>query len=344
MKAYYNEIDPFAAAWLRELITAGHIAPGDVDERSIEDVQADDLKEYTQCHFFAGIGGWSLALRLAGWPDDRPVWTGSCPCQPFSVAGKQGGGDDIRHLWPVWFRLIRECGVNTVFGEQVEGAVGFGWLDRVFADLEDENYACGSAVLGAHSVGAPHIRQRLFWLADAERKDGGRRGLHRPREGFKTPVFGSPNKFSRDSSDGGLADADSRERNGIANGEGRQPNWQTPGRQQGDSEPWRHSENGGLPDTLRLGQPGQGRLVRPVSTATKENREVGGIEHDGRGHWGGAVAVPCADGKARLIEPGIEPLAHGIPARVGRLRGYGNSIVPQAAAQFVDAYMDTAPC
>ena len=84
---YYNEHDAKAAAWMRELIKEGLIADGDVDERSIVDVQPGDLAGYTQCHWFAGIGGWSLALRLAGWPDDRPVWTGSCPCQPFSSAG-----------------------------------------------------------------------------------------------------------------------------------------------------------------------------------------------------------------------------------------------------------------
>jgi DNA (cytosine-5)-methyltransferase 1 len=80
MTAYYNELDPFAAAWLRNLIAAGLIPQGEVDERSIEDVTPNDLAGFRQCHFFAGIGGWPLALRLAGWPDERPVWTGSCPC------------------------------------------------------------------------------------------------------------------------------------------------------------------------------------------------------------------------------------------------------------------------
>ena len=118
MPAYYNEIDLYAAQWLRNLISAGHIAPGDVDERSIEEVAADDLTGYDQCHFFAGIGGWAYALRLAGWPDDRSVWTGSCPCQPLSCAGQQQGPADARHLWPAFFRLIAECGPPVVAGEE----------------------------------------------------------------------------------------------------------------------------------------------------------------------------------------------------------------------------------
>ena len=73
LSAYYNEIDPKKAAWLRELISRGIIAPGDVDERSIADVRPADLAGYSQCHFFAGIGIWSYALRLARWPDEREV-------------------------------------------------------------------------------------------------------------------------------------------------------------------------------------------------------------------------------------------------------------------------------
>jgi DNA (cytosine-5)-methyltransferase 1 len=173
LSAYYNENDAYAAEWLRQLIVGGHIANGEVDERSIVDVQPDDLRGHAQCHFFAGIGGWSYALELAGWSDDRPVWTGSCPCQPFSAAGKNKGGADSRHLWPHWFRLICECRPAVIFGEQVEAAIGWGWLDAVCADLEGEGYATGAAVLPACGVGAPHIRQRVWFVADAEREFAG---------------------------------------------------------------------------------------------------------------------------------------------------------------------------
>lgn len=175
-RAYYNEINPFAAQWLRNLIDEGHIAPGDVDERSIRDVRPDDLAPYTQCHFFAGIGVWSYALRRAGWHDDRRVWTGSCPCQPFSNAGnvQRGGFADERHLWPEMHRLITECRPERVYGEQVASADGLAWLDLVWSDMEASNYAFGAVDLCAAGFGAPHIRQRLFWVGDSvsERLEG----------------------------------------------------------------------------------------------------------------------------------------------------------------------------
>jgi DNA (cytosine-5)-methyltransferase 1 len=164
---YYNEWDSFAAAWLKELIKDGLIPDGEVDSRSIADVEPSDLKGFTQCHFFAGIGGWSRALQLAGWSSDRPVWTGSPPCQSFSTAGKGKGKDDERHLWPVFFNLIRECQPPTVFGEQVAAAIRFGWLDDLQIDFEKEGYAAGAFVLPSGSIGAPHKRDRLFFVADS---------------------------------------------------------------------------------------------------------------------------------------------------------------------------------
>jgi DNA (cytosine-5)-methyltransferase 1 len=169
VSAYYNEIDPFCAQWLRNLIAAGEIPKGVVDERSIEDVRPDELGEFTQCHFFAGLGGWAYALDLAGWPRDRPVWTGSCPCQPFSAAGKGDGFADERDLWPAWQHLIAQQRPPTIFGEQVAAAIRHGWLDRTISDLEGCGYACGASVLQASGAGAWHKRDRLWFVADAER-------------------------------------------------------------------------------------------------------------------------------------------------------------------------------
>ncbi|HGM5047275.1 TPA: DNA cytosine methyltransferase [Serratia marcescens] len=174
--AYYNEIDPYAAQWLRNLIAAGHIAPGDVDERSIEDVKPDDLRNYTQCHFFAGIGVWSYALRNAGWPDDKPVWTGSCPCQPFSAAGKGDGFADERHLWPHFHWLISECRPQHVFGEQVASGNANAWFDLVQADVEAMGYAFGLVPFPSAGVGAPHIRDRAYWVANANGERWNRSG------------------------------------------------------------------------------------------------------------------------------------------------------------------------
>jgi DNA (cytosine-5)-methyltransferase 1 len=288
---YYNEIDKSAANWLRQLIKGGLIPPGDVDERSIVDVKPEELKNYVQCHFFCGIAGWPLALQLAQWPTDRPVWTGSCPCQPFSAAGKGLGQRDERHLWPAFFNLIRECRPQHVFGEQVASAIGHGWLDGVSADLEPEGYACGANVLGAHSVGAPHIRQRLYWVANSlrDRSQGG--GHEEPWQGaasvrLRSSDSGDSGRLAnslrprleghggderdRDESGrinplatgsasevcavGGVANPNSRKCDGIADGEGCKQHGPPSGRKQGDSEPEPCGELSGLGITDRYGR------------------------------------------------------------------------------------------
>lgn len=168
--AYYNENDRDTADMLRCLIREGHVAPGDVDTRSIEDVKPIEIKDYTQCHFFAGLGLWSLALRQAGWSDDRPVWTGSCPCQPFSKAGEGKGFADERHLWPSWFHLIRVLRPITLFGEQASNSRADEWLNLVQSDLEGESYAFGPVVLPACGFGAPQIRERSWFVGDSDIK------------------------------------------------------------------------------------------------------------------------------------------------------------------------------
>lgn len=348
---YYNEHDPKAAAWLRELIAAGVIPAGEVDTRSINDISAHELTPYAQCHFFAGIGGWSHALALAGWPSDRPVWTGSCPCQPFSAAGRGMGEADERHLWPVFRNLIGQCRPPVVFGEQVASAAGLQWLGGVCADLEAAGYAIGAADLCAASVGAPHIRQRLFWVADAGPQSA-RRRLCRSGEGIEATDERASNQPGGSGSAGGLADAvgeqefaaDSRGLHsepcgsGIAGG---LEHAESDGREQRRSQPDGRSLASGC-GLGGLGDADDARLEghrRFIELNDPEGRESAERYDPTASIWGGFDLIPCADGKARRIESGTFPLAHGIPGRVGLLRGYGNAIVPQVAAQFIQAYL-----
>jgi len=321
---YYNEIDPYAAQWLRNLIAAGAIPPGYVDERSIADVRPADLAEFTQCHFFAGIGGWSLALKLAGVDPSIPIWTGSCPCQPFSAAGKRKGTDDERHLWPVFRDLIAQCKPPVVFGEQVASADGRNWLATVRTDLEALGYAAAGADLCAAGVGAPHIRQRIYFVGLADAMPAGW-AEGRTGAGIRQATGGG--------SDGGLADTNHQrleraERQGIQDD------------QQGRAD---HGSVGGLADTDDEGPQGRGLLPERADQCTAGE---GSVEHGGRtgtpySFWSDADWLYCRDGKWRPVESGSQPLAHGIPGRVGRLRGYGNAIVPQVAATFIRAVMQT---
>ena len=335
MSAYYNEFDPYAAQWLRNLIAAGHIAPGDVDERSIAEVCADNLRGYTQCHFFAGIGVWSHALRLAGWPDDRPVWTGSCPCQPFSTAGKRRGHEDERHLWPTWFRLIRELAPGSVFGEQVANGDGAAWLDHVATDLEGDGYAVGAVSAPACGFGAPHIRQRLYWVAHAERGAAERHGhaLGTAARGMQGAAY-ERQRLRSDAgyghAAGALADASSERRQ------------QDPG-----SAPSHEAAHG--PTGWQRSKSDSDHFIASASSVgalahagSEGPQELGGRRHESArsataGFWSDAIWLPCRDGKARPTKPGIFPLAHGIAGRVGRLRAYGNAIVAPQAVEFIRA-------
>ena len=170
---YLNENNPFAAQWLRNLIAAGHLPPGVVDERSIEDVTPNDLHGFRHHHFFAGIGIWPLALQRAGWGDE-PVWTASCPCQPFSEAGQGAGFADQRHLWPHLFHLVGVRRPARILGEQVASKDAGPWVDLVHADLEAVDYAFGCTAFPAAGVQSFTVRQRTYWTAHAGQQRRGR--------------------------------------------------------------------------------------------------------------------------------------------------------------------------
>lgn len=334
--AYYNENDPQMAAWLRELIKEGAIAPGEVDERSIEDVLPIELAGFAQCHFFAGIGTWSHALRCAGWSDNRSAWTGSCPCQPFSVAGKRAGLADERHLWPAWFHLIKQCRPDVVFGEQVASRGGYEWLDLVHDDLEAAGYAVGALDLPACGFGAPHIRNRIFFVADAasynERGRIRQSGAGNGRLELSDRRHGAVDK---------LADAES------LGWRGRQDNGHGRRRQ------------------CASGQAGEADIMADANGSGWQR--TGSAQPDG--FWRNAVWLPCRDGRYRATEGTtqslVEPLADGAARDLGfvrlqsgdeagffspliskgrrrqmRLRGYGNAIAAPVAEAFIRAYIN----
>ncbi|HBW5839149.1 TPA: DNA cytosine methyltransferase [Klebsiella pneumoniae] len=301
MAAYYNEIDPHAAQHLRNLIDAGHIAPGVVDTRSIEDVTPNDLIGFNQCHFFAGIGGWSLALRRAGWPDSRPAWTASCPCQPFSAAGKGLGFADERHLWPSAHWLIGQRRPVVVFGEQSGSADANDWIDLVQADMEALGHAFGAVAFPSASVGAPHQRDRAYWVADADSN-----GRERRLSGRTDPQREAIDGQARcDRAACGLADADHEQR------------------------------------PLAMSARGHADVSRQWNKDSEAASGCSCVMRPGpvNGFWRDADWLHGRDGWWRPVRPGSFPLADGVPARVGRVRTYGNAINIEAAAAFIKSYM-----
>lgn len=171
MKLYYNENDPFCVEWLKNLMINGLIPRGVIDNRDIKEVRPKDIKEFDQCHFFAGIGGWAIALKDFDFSNThKKVWTGSVPCQPFSVMSSnfkniEERKRDERNLWPYFFQLIQKRRPAIVFGEQVAGKFGLDWFENVRNEMENATYKVAAADLCASSIGAPHIRQRIYWGA-----------------------------------------------------------------------------------------------------------------------------------------------------------------------------------
>lgn len=319
---FYNDVDAHAAQWLSNLITAGLIPAGTVDERDIRGIKANEVQGYQTAHWFAGIGGWAHALDLAGWDATRPVWSASLPCQPFSSAGKGLGEEDERHLWPTFFALVRECRPDTIIGEQSASKAGIRWLDGIRTDLESAGYAFGAAALTAAGAGAPHIRQRLYWVATL----GGVANSEAARRGRRTEESRGLSEGVRAEGRGG-GPADTGEPRGVADsaGEGRRRQGCDCGAGDGRADESRRlcaacrladTERGGR--TGRTPDAGRGEVGR---TATSGAGETGGVGHTDGGR--------CLRGEERN---GIAPAGQSVQFRADADRsdagvcGVGNAV------------------
>ena len=330
--AYYNEIDPYCCEWLELLMFMGLIPEGRVDSRPVQKVKPEEIKGYAQVHLFAGMGGWPCALRMAGWPDERGIWTGSCPCQPFSVAGKGGGTKDRRHLWPHMYRLVRGGRPAVVMGEQVAGKAGYAWFDGVGADLEKEGYEGRAVDIPACGVNAPHIRNRVYWIA----RDGG--VSHAQGIGWKEECEDGGEGAGGDQEEGRASGFDTGGVGGLSYSQC--DGWGQGSKVfcAGQSESSIHGQE---PDS-RVPYSNRPRPQERPSLSRHARPQLQTIERSN--HWDDYHLIgPDRDGKYRRIKPGLRPLAHGVRSRVAKLRALGNSIVPPLACEVIKAYMEAYP-
>ena len=271
---------------------------------------------------FCDIEPWSRKVLAKHWPDvpiahdvkelandparlvpDCDVLTAGYPCQPFSVAGKQRGTEDDRHIWPFISQIIAHKRPAFCVFENVYGHVALG-LDEVLADLEAQNYATRAFIVPACGVDAPHRRDRL-WIIAHTNSQGEPDVTRFTEEGQR--LVGNAGCVTKGQSRSRL----SEERLNS----GAQGQWSVEGHRLADT-----SEN--VADTDNEGS--QGRL------SGRQGAEWQG-EHRHARCSGTAHRQPAKDWWA--VEPSMGRVAHGIPGRVDRLKGLGNAIVPQIAMQ-----------
>jgi DNA (cytosine-5)-methyltransferase 1 len=341
MTAYYNEFDKNAVQWLRELIKDGQIAPGDVDERSICDVRPDELIGYEQVHLFAGVATWSYALRQAGWPDTRSIWSASLPCQPFSSAGSQRGLEDDRHLWPVVYNLIKECRPSIIVGEQSASPKALEWWDAVANDLEAADYATAAVDMAGGCVGAYHQRNRLWWVATSsvgnangqqpansitgsgDDRNGSTRRLGTTEDRSSRPAIWE-NTHWLQCKDGKYraADQDIYPLSGVVG--------MARGRIRGELER-------GLSELF--GSEIDVEIIKGIAKGIDATRNWGSVKSKSLSMANGSAG---GVGRSGSISQPINEVNHNNTqeARVMRLKGYGNSIVAPLAIEFIRSVME----
>ena len=341
MTSFYNDNAPFAVEWLRNLIRDGVIDDGVVDSRSVTEVSAADILGFRQCHFFGGIAGWAEAFRIAGLSGIKGVWSASMPCQPISGAGKRGGEKDKRHLWPEFYPLVSECRPSIMFGEQSGSKDGREWIDGVSLDLEELGYVVGSSDLCAAGIGAPHIRQRIYWgavrLADtgSSECDWWNQSVWQHWRALYASDGSDHGRLANSEHDAGCSKhvneqgrrapsaTDSTECSGSDDGMGDTTC---------DNERRDQLRRAGPSFGIAIGGSGSG-MVDAISQGLEgyagngyRGSEPGRIEPGETGPtstsdpWGDWYPVFCRDGKTRRVGRAVQPLAHGVPRNLGSLQ------------------------
>jgi DNA (cytosine-5)-methyltransferase 1 len=246
------------------------------------------------------------------------IITGGYPCQPFSLAGRKKGEEDPRHLWPEYFRLVKELRPTWVIGENVSGHIKLG-LDTVLENLESEGYSTRTFSISASSVGANHQRERVWIVANA-RQHGRRIESTRNKESIGR---GSSKETEWSTNTNQITGSSERTKTmantkGLAGDEREFRNSREESYEKRISRGKIRGKNSDLADSSSSrGQVGlskeRHREERHAEKFDNEsNRQRGWQRED---NW--------------AIEPNVGRVAHGIPNRVDRLKCLGNSLIPQ---------------